>query len=207
MTIAPSRHTGPTTTAPSSTVGTYCNKRERKLTFASEWYFKPEGVRDVKERFEAELRRKEIVSASVSFDIPFPTLLSCAASGPPEPRQNADAQQTLSRKGLVKCYSRIYRTLLTHNLQAAQYEWSNTDYIFRVRCLAGEVETIWPLFQNILRTIIKEEGGEIDRSCDYDSDSTTGGNDENIVSHGLRLLVKRLILTLLPSSQATRSRI
>jgi hypothetical protein len=64
MTIAPSRYTGPPTTAPSSKVGTYYNKRERKLTFASEWYFKPEGVNDVKKRFEAELRRREIVSAS-----------------------------------------------------------------------------------------------------------------------------------------------
>jgi hypothetical protein len=44
------------------------------------------------------------------------------------------------------------------------------------------------LFQTILRTIIKEEGGDIDRSCDYDSDSTAGGNDEKTVSHGASVI-------------------
>jgi hypothetical protein len=44
------------------------------------------------------------------------------------------------------------------------------------------------LFQSILRTIIKEEGGDIDRSCDYDSDSTAGGNDEKTVSHGASVI-------------------
>jgi hypothetical protein len=186
MTVAPSRHTGLLTTAPSSTVGTYVNRRERKLTFASEWYFKPEGVRDVKERFEAELGRREIVSASVSSDISLPNspFLCCLTVS----RTSAACRRSAERVWLNVIVG-FAGTLLTHNLQAAQHEWSNTDYIFRVRCLAGEVETIWPLFQNILRTIIKEEGGEVDRSCDYDSDSTSGGSDEKAVSHGDSVIV------------------
>jgi hypothetical protein len=103
MTVAPSRHTGAPTTMLSSTVGTYYNIRERKLTFASEWHFKPEGVRDVKERFEAELSAREIVSASVPSDTSNSPYLYCLYA-----LRELSRQQTSNAECLVKSYTRIY---------------------------------------------------------------------------------------------------
>jgi hypothetical protein len=51
---------------PSSTsAATVQYLNDRALTFASEWYFKPEGVKLVKERFEAELGKRRIVSPMI----------------------------------------------------------------------------------------------------------------------------------------------
>ena len=35
---------------------------ERRIIFASEWYFKPQGVEVVKRRFEKELEKVKLVS-------------------------------------------------------------------------------------------------------------------------------------------------
>jgi hypothetical protein len=48
--------------ASSTTTATALSSRERNLTFASEWHFKPEGVKLVKQNFEVQLRKRKIVS-------------------------------------------------------------------------------------------------------------------------------------------------
>ncbi len=37
---------------------------QRKLLFACEWHFRPEGVKDVRNRFERALEAKKLVSIS-----------------------------------------------------------------------------------------------------------------------------------------------
>jgi hypothetical protein len=47
---------------PTSTViASGLSLRERTITFATEWFFKPEGVALVKKRLEKELGKKKVV--------------------------------------------------------------------------------------------------------------------------------------------------
>jgi hypothetical protein len=46
---------------------------EKMMLFASEWYFKPEGVSKVKRRFESELAKLKLVSYSSN---PWPDMMT-----------------------------------------------------------------------------------------------------------------------------------
>ena len=44
------------------TGGVYISGRDKRLVFASEWLFKPEGIRDVKIKFQEALKQNALVS-------------------------------------------------------------------------------------------------------------------------------------------------
>lgn len=48
------------------TAATYIHGRDKRLVFASEWVFKPQGIRDVRIKFQDALQQNDLVRRHLS---------------------------------------------------------------------------------------------------------------------------------------------
>jgi hypothetical protein len=55
------RHSQQPTITSTLTAMTYIPGKDKQLTFASEWVFKPEGIKAVKIRFEEMMKKNDLV--------------------------------------------------------------------------------------------------------------------------------------------------